>query len=81
MVDSVLLLSIVTISSGVVGLCIRYVFKCKCNEVALCCGLISVHRDINAEKEIAVAELEHGVASEDGELDELQETTETNANI
>ncbi len=81
MVDSVLLLSIVTISSGVVGLCIRYVFKCKCNEVDFCCGLITVHRDINAEKEIAVAELDHGVASEDGELAELQENTEASANV
>lgn len=46
MTDTVFLLSVVTIASGIIGLCIRYVFKCKCNEITLCCGLISVHRDI-----------------------------------
>lgn len=44
MPDSVFLLSVVTIASGIIGLCIRYLFKCKCNEFSLCCGLINVHR-------------------------------------
>lgn len=67
MVDSVFLLSVVTIASGIIGLCIRYVFKCKCNEIALCCGLIVVHRDIESEKEIASLEIAHGATSEDDE--------------
>jgi hypothetical protein len=46
MTNEVFLLSVVTIASGIIGLCIRYVFKCKCNEIALCCGLITIHRDI-----------------------------------
>ena len=46
MSNEVFLLSVVTIASGIIGLCIRYVFKCKCNEIALCCGLITIHRDI-----------------------------------
>jgi hypothetical protein len=65
MPDSVFLLSVVTIASGIIGLCIRYLFKCKCNEFSLCCGLINVHRDIESEKEIANLELSHGVAEED----------------
>ena len=67
MVDSVFLLSVVTIASGIIGLCIRYVFKCKCNEIALCCGLITIHRDIESEKEIASLEISHGGVTEEDE--------------
>jgi hypothetical protein len=65
MVESVFLLSVVTIASGIIGLCIRYLFKCKCNEFSLCCGLINVHRDIESEKEIASFEFAQGTSEED----------------
>ena len=67
MTDTVFLLSVVTIASGIIGLCIRYVFKCKCNEITLCSGLITVHRDIESEKEIASFEIAHGAGTEDEE--------------
>lgn len=78
MVDYIFLLSVVTITSGIIGLCIRYVFKCKCNQIDLCCGLVTIQRDINSEKEIAVAELAHGQTAEDEELDETQNAAENN---
>ena len=64
MSDPIFLLSVVTIGSGLIGLCIRYGFKSKCSEVALCCGLVTIHRDIDSEKEINLSEITHGIPEE-----------------
>lgn len=49
MIDNVLLLSIITISSGVIGLIIRYVFKSKCTNINFCFGCLKVERNVEAE--------------------------------
>lgn len=50
--DSTLLLSIITIGSGVIGLIIRYTFRSKCTSVVCCFGLCHIERDIQRELEI-----------------------------
>ena len=45
--DSVII-TLATIGSALIGLCVRYAFKSKCSDVSLC-GCLSVHRDTKAE--------------------------------
>jgi hypothetical protein len=52
MSDPVFLLSVVTIFSGIVGLCIRYAFRSKCSNINCCFGLCQVQRDIQREIEL-----------------------------
>jgi hypothetical protein len=40
--DSVII-TLATIGSALIGLCVRYAFKSKCSDVALC-GCLSVHK-------------------------------------
>lgn len=56
MVDSIFLLSVVTVASGLVGLCIRYCFRSKCSNMKCCWGFYEVTRDV--QQEIAISELE-----------------------
>lgn len=52
MPDPVFLLSIVTIFSGIIGLCIRYAFRSKCSHIKCCFGLCQIERDIRLEIEL-----------------------------
>lgn len=52
MIDSVFLLSVVTIFSGIVGLSVRYAFRSKCSNINCCWGLCQVERNIEQEAEI-----------------------------
>ena len=47
MQDSVII-SLATIVSAIIGLCIRYAFKSKCSDVSVC-GCLNVHRDTKLE--------------------------------
>ena len=44
-----LIYGISTLAIGLFALLIRYSFKSKCSDVSLCCGLITIHRDIEQE--------------------------------
>jgi len=52
MIDSVLLLSILTIFSGILGLSIRYCFRSKCSTIKCCFGLCTINRDVARELEL-----------------------------
>ncbi len=58
MIDNVTLYGIATLGAGVLGVLIRYSFKSKCSDVGLCCGLIKIKRDIEAEVEAERNEIE-----------------------
>ena len=62
--DNTLIYGLATLFCGVIGLLIRYGFKSKCSDVALCCGLISIKRDIEAENQMEEKELEMGIKEE-----------------
>ena len=52
--DGVLLISLVTIITGFLIVCIKLIFKSKCREVNLCYGMIKVERNVELETDIIV---------------------------
>ena len=52
--DGVLLISLVTIITGFLIVCIKLIFKSKCREVNLCYGMIKVDRNVELETDIIV---------------------------
>lgn len=59
--DNTLIYGLATLGCGILGLVIRYGFKSKCTDVNMCCGLLAIKRDVNAEIEEEKMELENGV--------------------
>ena len=59
--DNTLIYGLATLGCGVLGLVIRYGFKSKCSDVNMCCGLLAIKRDVNAELEEEKLELENGI--------------------
>ena len=49
MIDNTLIYGLATLAVGFFGLVVRYGFKSKCSDVGLCCGLITIKRDIDGE--------------------------------
>jgi hypothetical protein len=49
--NSVFWLSLATMVLGSVAVCLRYSYQSKCEDISLC-GLIKIHRNIQAEIEI-----------------------------
>ena len=47
--DNTLIYGLATLGVGFFGLVVRYGFKSKCSDVGLCCGLITIKRDIEGE--------------------------------
>ena len=60
--DAVFFVTISTLICGSFGLVVRYCLKSKCDEVNLCFGLIKVHRDVKAELEEEMKEMELGIS-------------------
>jgi hypothetical protein len=52
-----LIYGLATLGTGVLGVCVRYAFKSKCRNVQLCCGLITIERDTDAEVTAEALEL------------------------
>jgi len=52
-----LIYGLATLGTGVLGVCVRYAFKSKCRNVQLCCGLITIDRDTEAEVKAEALEL------------------------
>lgn len=42
-------ITISTLLTGSVALCVRYSLKSKCDLVKLCCGLVEIHRNVELE--------------------------------
>jgi hypothetical protein len=51
-------ITVLSILVGMVGLCVKYCLKSKCNDVSVCCGMIQISRDVGAEIEQQERELE-----------------------
>lgn len=66
MVDTIFLLSVVTVASGLFGVCIRYSFRSKCSSIKCCWGCYEVTRDV--AQEMAVTELERQGSAKGVEL-------------
>lgn len=62
--DNTLIYGLGTLLCGILGLVIRYGFKSKCTDVNMCCGMIAIKRDVNAELEEEKMELENGIKDE-----------------
>jgi len=60
--DAVFFVTISTLVCGSFGLVIRYCLKSKCDEINLCFGLIKVHRDVKAEVDEEMKEMEFGIS-------------------
>jgi len=63
--DAVFWITISTLVCGSFGLVVRYCLKSKCDDVRLCCGLIAIHRDVKAEIEEEMKEMELGIKNEE----------------
>lgn len=49
--NSVFWLSLATMILGSFAICLRYAYQSKCEDISLC-GLIKIHRNIEAEVEL-----------------------------
>lgn len=56
--DAVFFLTIGSLLFGCFGLVIKYCLRSKCDNVNLCFGLITVHRNVELEAEEEMKELE-----------------------
>lgn len=45
-------LGLVGLLVGSFGVCCKFCYKCKINELTLCCGIINLKRDTNSEEVI-----------------------------
>ena len=63
--DAVFWITISTLVCGSFGLVIRYCLKSKCDNINLCYGLITVHRDVKLEVEEEIKEMELGIKEEE----------------
>jgi hypothetical protein len=65
--DNTLLLSIITLGTGVIALVVKYSFRSKCSDVRVCWGCCSFKRDIKSEVELENIQIEHGIKQSDEE--------------
>ena len=43
------------------GICMKELFRSKCSDTNLCCGLIKFHRNVDIEQEIDHDHVVHGI--------------------
>lgn len=63
--DAVFWITISTLVCGSFGLVVRYCLKSKCDNINICFGLVNVHRDVKAELEEEMKEMELGINSDE----------------
>jgi hypothetical protein len=68
--DAVFFLTIGSLVFGCFGLVIRYCLLSKCDNVNLCFGLITVHRNVELEVEEEMKELELQGANNNTKVDD-----------
>lgn len=59
--DAVFFVSIATIGAGLLKFIISYILKSKCSDFNMCWGLIKIKRDIAIERDIEIAQIQHGI--------------------
>jgi hypothetical protein len=55
--NDTLLYGLATMGFGFLAVLVRYGFKSKCSDVSLCCGLLTIRRDIQGEVKAEQIEL------------------------
>jgi len=55
--NSVFWITVSTLLTGSIGLCVRYSLKSKCDMVKICCGLIEIHRNVGLENDVNDVEI------------------------
>jgi hypothetical protein len=70
--DGVFFITIGTLLFGCIGLSIKYCLKSRCDNVSLCFGFVTVHRDVKTEEEIEIRRMELGIKDEN-EVEEKKE--------
>jgi hypothetical protein len=63
--DNVLLLSIVSVGSALIGLLIKYGFKSRCSDIHLCFGLVEIKRNSDLEFKEREMEIKNNVKDDD----------------
>jgi len=43
-------ITIATLLTGSLALCIKYCLKSKCDTVSICCGMVNIHRNVELEQ-------------------------------
>jgi hypothetical protein len=69
--DSTFFLSVGSVLLAALGVASRYCFKSKCSEFSVCCGLLKIKRDVEAEVKEDLAELEMGKKHDDDKNDPI----------
>ena len=65
--DGVFFITIASLVCGAFGLVIRYCLKSRCDNVNLCFGLITIHRNVELESIEEIRKIENGVKDEDND--------------
>jgi hypothetical protein len=63
--DGVFFITISTLLFGCFGLSIRYCLKSKCDNINLCFGLITVHRNVELETQEEMRAMDMGVKDDE----------------
>jgi hypothetical protein len=56
--DAVFFISVGTLITGFLGLCVKYALKSKCEHFSCCCGLFTIDRRVDLELQAEMKELE-----------------------
>jgi hypothetical protein len=65
--DAVFFVTIGTLLFGCFGVLIKYCLKSRCDNVSLCFGFVTVHRDVKTEEEIEIRRMELGIKDDEEE--------------
>ena len=68
MLESVLIISLATIFSGIAVLALKLCFKSKCSDVNVCFGVLQFQRDVSLENEIEIQDTKTGDKSSNKDL-------------
>lgn len=59
--NETLVYGLATLGVGFLALLVKFSFKSKCIDINICCGLISIKRDVEAEIKADNKDLENGI--------------------
>ena len=63
--DGVFFITIASLVCGAFGLSVRYCLKSRCDNVNLCFGLITIHRNVELESNEEIRKIENGINDEE----------------
>ena len=63
--DGVFFITITSLLLGFFGIVVKYCLRSKCDNVNLCFGLVTVHRNVELEVQEEMKEMELGIRDEE----------------